>query len=97
MNGIRSTTRRINQQCPTCNYCLLYCILHLPPHLAAVMRTTITVKSMNVEAALTGKREHVYQAAAFDPHTAVESSLDQIWNLCDDLLAAHGNMIPTLK
>ncbi len=70
---------------------------NLPPHLAAMMQTNINVQAMTVEAALTGKREHVYHAAAFDPHTAAELSLDQIWNLCDDLLAAHGNMIPTLK
>ena len=70
---------------------------NLPPHLAAMMQTNINVQAMTVEAALTGKREHVYHAAAFDPHTAAELSLDQIWNLCDDLLAAHGSMIPTLK
>jgi alpha-galactosidase len=70
---------------------------NLPPHLAAMMQTNINVQAMTVEAALTGKREHVYHAAAFDPHTAAELSLDQIWNLCDDLLAAHGTMIPTLK
>jgi alpha-galactosidase len=52
---------------------------------------------LTVEAALTGKREHVYHAAAFDPHTAAELSLDQSWNLCDDLIAAHGDMMPTLK
>ncbi|RLT29398.1 MAG: alpha-glucosidase/alpha-galactosidase [Chloroflexi bacterium] len=70
---------------------------NLPPHLAAMMQTNINVQAMTVEAALTGKREHVYHAAAFDPHTAAELSLDQIWNLCDDLIAAHGTMIPTLK
>jgi alpha-galactosidase len=69
----------------------------LPPHLAAMMQTNINVQSLTVEAALTGKREHVYHAAAFDPHTAAELSLDQIWNLCDDLIAAHGDMMPTLK
>jgi alpha-galactosidase len=70
---------------------------NLPPHLAAMMQTNINVQAMTVEAALTGKREHVYHAAAFDPHTAAELSLDQIWNLCDDLIAAHGTMIPPLK
>jgi alpha-galactosidase len=70
---------------------------NLPPHLAAMMQTNINVQAMTVEAALTGNREHVYHAAAFDPHTAAELSLDQIWNLCDDLIAAHGTMIPPLK
>jgi alpha-galactosidase len=70
---------------------------YIPPHLAAMMQTNINVQSLTVEAAVTGKREHVYHAAAFDPHTAAELSLDQIWSLCDDLIAAHGDMIPTLK
>jgi alpha-galactosidase len=29
------------------------------------------------------------------PHTAAELSLDEIAALVDDLLAAHGDMIPT--
>jgi alpha-galactosidase len=66
----------------------------LPPHLAALMQTNINVQSLAVEAALTGKREHIYHAAMLDPHTAAELSLDQIWALVDDLLAAHGPMLP---
>jgi len=61
----------------------------LPPQLAALMQTNINVQSLAVEAALTGKREHVYHAAMLDPHTAAELSLDQIVNLVDDLLEAH--------
>jgi alpha-galactosidase len=66
----------------------------LPPHLAAMMQTNINVQSLAVEAALTGKREHVYHAAMLDPHTAAELSLDQIWSLVDDLIEAHGEMLP---
>ena len=66
----------------------------LPPHLAALMQTNINVQSMTVEAALTGKREHIYHAAMFDPHTAAELSLDQIWSLVDDLIEAHGDWLP---
>jgi len=66
----------------------------LPPHLAALMQTNINVQSLTVEAALTGKREHVYHAAMFDPHTAAELDLDQIWALVDELLSAHRGMIP---
>jgi alpha-galactosidase len=67
----------------------------LPPHLAALMQTNINVQSLAVEAALTRKREHIYHAAMLDPHTAAELSLDQIWSLVDDLIAAHGSMLPT--
>jgi alpha-galactosidase len=66
----------------------------LPPHLAAMMQTNINVQSLAVEAALTGKREHIYHAAMLDPHTAAELSLDQIWALVDELIAAHGKMLP---
>ena len=66
----------------------------LPPHLAALMQTNINVQSLTVEAALTGKREHIYHAAMLDPHTAAELDLDQIWSLVDDLIAAHGDWLP---
>lgn len=66
----------------------------LPPHLAALMQTNINVQALTVEAALTGKREHIYHAAMIDPHTAAELDLDQIWNLVDDLIEAHGDWLP---
>ena len=65
----------------------------LPPHLAALMRTNINVQALAVEAALTQKREHIYHAAMLDPHTAAELDLDQIWNLVDDLIEAHGDWL----
>ncbi len=49
----------------------------LPPHLAALMQTNINVQDLTVEAALTGKREHIYHAAMLDPHTAAELDLDR--------------------
>jgi alpha-galactosidase len=66
----------------------------LPPQLAALMQTNINVQRLTVEAALTGKREHIYHAAMLDPHTAAELSLDQIWSLVDDLIEAHGDWLP---
>ena len=66
----------------------------LPSQLAAVMQTNINVQRLTVEAALTGKRERIYQAAMLDPHTAAELNIDQIWSLMDDLIAAHGEMLP---
>lgn len=66
----------------------------LPPHLAALMQTNISVQALTVEAALTQKREHIYHAAMLDPHTAAELNLDQIWNLVDDLIEAHGDWLP---
>jgi alpha-galactosidase len=66
----------------------------LPPHLAAMMRTNVNVQELTVEAALTGKREHIYHAAMLDPHTAAELSLDEIWSLVDELIDAHGEWLP---
>ncbi len=66
----------------------------LPPQLAAVMQTNVNVQGLTVEAALTGKREHIYHAAMMDPHTAAELSLEQIWSLVDDLIEAHGSWLP---
>lgn len=68
----------------------------IPPQLAAMMQTNINVQSLTVEAALTHKREHVYHAAMLDPHTAAELTLDQIWAMVDELIAAHGDYIPPL-
>ncbi len=66
----------------------------LPPQLAALMQTNVNVQSLTVEAALTGKREHIYHAAMLDPHTSAELDLDQIWHLVDDLIEAHGDWLP---
>ena len=67
----------------------------LPPQLVALMQTNINVQSLVVEAVLTGNRDHIYHAAMFDPHTASELSLEEIWLLVDELLEAHGDMIPS--
>lgn len=69
----------------------------LPPHLAAMMQTNVNVQSLTVEAALTGKREHIYHAAMLDPHTAAELDIEQIWSLVDDLIAAHGDWLPKFQ
>ena len=66
----------------------------LPPHLAAMMRTNVNVQELTVEAVLTGNREHIYHAAMLDPHTAAELDLQQIHDMVDDLIKAHGNRIP---
>jgi alpha-galactosidase len=68
----------------------------LPPQLAALMRTNMNVQELTVEAALMGKREHVYHAAMLDPHTAAELTLGEIHDLVDALLDAHGELVPAL-
>ena len=66
----------------------------LPPQLTAIIRTNINVQELTVRALVEEKRDHVYHAAMMDPHTAAELDLQQIWNLVDDLIVAHGTWLP---
>lgn len=66
----------------------------LPPQCAALNQTNINTQRLTIEAAITGKKEHIYHAAMLDPHTAAELSLDDIVSLCDDLIEAHGDWLP---
>ncbi len=67
---------------------------NLPPQCAAMNRTNINVQLLTVEAALTGKKDYIYQAAMMDPHTASELSIDDIVAMCDDLIETHGSWLP---
>ncbi|MBB3113285.1 alpha-galactosidase [Paenibacillus phyllosphaerae] len=69
----------------------------LPPQLAALNRTNINTQLLTIEAALTGKKEHIYHAALLDPHTSAELSIDDIVSMCDDLIEAHGSWLPAYK
>lgn len=69
----------------------------LPEQCAALNRTMVNVQLLTIEAALTGKKDCIYQAAMLDPHTAAELPLDDIRKMCDELIAAHGKMLPKYK
>jgi alpha-galactosidase len=69
----------------------------LPEQCAALNRTNINPQILTVEAVLTGRKDLVYQAALLDPHTSAELSIADTLSLCDDLIAAHGDMLPKLK
>jgi alpha-galactosidase len=69
----------------------------LPPQLAALNRTNINTQLLTIEAAITGKKEHIYHAAMLDPHTAAELSIDDIIALCDDMIEAHGDWLPKYR
>jgi alpha-galactosidase len=68
----------------------------LPPQLAALIQTNVNVQALTVEAALTGHRDHVDHAAMLDPHTAAELPLEEIHQVVDVLLEAHGDLVPPL-
>ncbi|MFC4120005.1 alpha-glucosidase/alpha-galactosidase [Nonomuraea zeae] len=66
----------------------------LPVQLAALNRTFLNVVELTVRAVLDGDRGHVYHAAMLDPNTAATLTLPQIEALCDDLIEAHGDLLP---
>ncbi len=66
----------------------------LPPQITALNRTYLNVAELTVRAVLEGDRRHVYHAAMLDPNTAASLTLDQIRSMCDDLIEAHGELIP---
>ena len=62
--------------------------------LAALNRTFLNVVELTVRAVLDGCRDHVYQAALLDPNTAATLTVDQTVAMCDNLLAAHREVLP---
>lgn len=66
----------------------------LPVQCAAMNMTNINVQLLTIEAARTLKKEHIYQAAMLDPHTASELDIDTIRKMVDELIQAHGDYLP---
>ena len=66
----------------------------LPVQCAAMNMTKINVQLLTIQAAVTGKKEHIYQAAMLDPHTGSELDIDTIKKMVDDLIEAHGSYLP---
>jgi alpha-galactosidase len=66
----------------------------LPVQLAAMNMTNINVQLLTIEAAVTKKLDHIYQAVMLDPHASSELSIDDIIAMCDDLIEEHGDWLP---
>ncbi len=66
----------------------------MPPQLTALNRTFLNVVELTVRAVVDGDRDHVYQAALLDPNTAATLTTRETIMMCDDLLRAHGDLIP---
>ncbi|HEY2174255.1 MAG TPA: alpha-galactosidase [Mycobacteriales bacterium] len=65
----------------------------LPVQCAALNAPYVGTGSLTVAAALRGDPRLVRQAAMVDANTAATLSVDQIWALCNELTAAHGDLI----
>src|SRR5262249_52392009 len=68
----------------------------LPPQLLGYMMPHVIQHELFIRAALEGRRDHVYQACMMDPLTAATLTLDQIVQMCDEMIAAHGRLLPWL-
>ncbi|WP_460749265.1 alpha-galactosidase [Myceligenerans cantabricum] len=66
----------------------------LPVQCAAVNQAYVSVGRLTVEAARTGDPLLVRQAALMDPNTASTLTPEEIWAVCDELAAAHGDLLP---
>jgi alpha-galactosidase len=70
----------------------------LPPQCAALNRGYVSVTDLVVRAATDGDPRHVRHAAMADPATAAALPVERIWDLCDDLVRAHGELLqPELR
>ncbi len=69
----------------------------LPEQCAALNRSHVNVHLMTIQAALTLKKDALYQAAFLDPHTAAELPLDSIRKMCNELIKAHGDYLPKFR
>ena len=63
----------------------------LPRQCAALNRGYLNVVDLTVAAAVEGDPRLVRQAAMVDPNTSATLSPPEIWALCDDMVAAHGD------
>jgi len=66
----------------------------LPPQIAALIRTNVNVQDLTVRAIMDRSRDHVYHAAMLDPNTAATLTLPKIHDLVDEMIAAHGDLMP---
>src|SRR5262245_59032527 len=66
----------------------------LPPQCLALNRTFVNVAELTVRAVLEGSRDLVRQAALMDPNTGATLRTTEIVDLVDDLIEAHGDLIP---
>ena len=66
----------------------------IPDQLAGLNMTHIAVHNMTIKAAVTLEKKYIYMAAYLDPHTRDQLTFDEIKNICDDLIEAHGDWLP---
>jgi alpha-galactosidase len=66
----------------------------LPPQCAALNKTFVNVAELTMWAALEERRDHVYQAVMLDPNAGATLTIAQIRDMVDELIEAHGELMP---
>lgn len=66
----------------------------LPVQCAALNRTYLSVAELTVEAVRTGDPRLVRQAVLVDGNASSTLTPAQIWDLCNELVTAHGDLLP---
>jgi alpha-galactosidase len=66
----------------------------LPPQCAALNRSYVGPAELAVRAAVDGDPRLVRAAAMVDPNASASLTVDQIWELCNALVTAHGPLLP---
>ncbi|MEU3459345.1 alpha-glucosidase/alpha-galactosidase [Streptomyces sp. NPDC006733] len=70
----------------------------LPAQCAALNRTYLSMNDLVVRAALHDEPRHIRHAAMTDPATAAALPVERIWDLCDDMVRAHAELLqPSLR
>jgi alpha-galactosidase len=70
----------------------------LPAQCAAPNRTYLSMNDLVVRAALEDDPRAIRQAAMTDPATAAALPVERIWDLCDDMVRAHADLLqPSLR
>ncbi|TCC34787.1 alpha-glucosidase/alpha-galactosidase [Kribbella sindirgiensis] len=70
----------------------------LPAQCAALNRAYLSVAELAVQAAIEEDPRAIRQAVMVDPATAAALPVEQIWELCNDLVLAHRNYLdPSLR
>jgi alpha-galactosidase len=66
----------------------------LPVQCAAINRPYVSVAELTVEAMRTGDPRLLRQAVLVDPNASSTLTPERIWELCDEMVAAHGDLLP---
>jgi alpha-galactosidase len=66
----------------------------LPPQCAALNGSYLNVVDLTIHAAMTEDPWAIRHAVMLDPNAAASLTVDQIWELCDAMVEAHGETLP---